>query len=74
MVNDKLIKLAKRAHGDLYAALLRADIEIAKRKRCRVVPHAWHAKRRKLARQLDAARMEYRAELARCRGDFERND
>lgn len=72
-----LLSVALSTHGQLYADLLRADIEIAKRERAgEPVPQSWRDKRRRMARKLDAERARFKRELWKARRDFwkSRND
>jgi len=67
----ELIERAAELHGVLYAELLKADIEIAKRQRDHGhVPQSWRDKRRRMARELDAERAKFKRELWRARREF----
>lgn len=68
---DPLLTRAAHLHGTQYAALLKADIAIAKRLRDGGdVPQSWERKRRWLARKLDRERAEFERDLLKVRKEF----
>jgi len=71
MTIDALLSIAILTHGQLYADLLRADIEIARRRRdTGTIPQAWLAKRRRMGRAYDAELARFEMDLLRARREF----
>ena len=72
-MTSHLLHLATIAHGEAYAALLRADLAIHERKAAGLpIPQEWRKKRLRLARELQRARAEYKAEWLRCQRESDK--